>query len=139
MESLPQRKADLLVWTCDVCEKPIDDGDGYLGVDHAAVSEHESAVWAWEKRVREKSTGPLFIYCAGELRDYPKPAAWRALHRRCDPEPDAPAYFFGIERIRRAAHVIWWAAHLLEKNWITSTNWNDVLRACAKQFEELEA
>ena len=32
-----------------------------------------------------------------------------------------------------------WAAHLMEKGWITSTNWADLLGACADEVERLAA
>jgi hypothetical protein len=122
------------VWDCDACGRPVADGDGYLCVNYDELRKHEQAAREWEAE-----HAGIFAVPLEEFLKYPGSARWKVLHRRCDPKPNADAYHFDAARIRTASHAIEWAAHLLEKDWITSTNWNDVLRACAKQLEELEA
>jgi hypothetical protein len=56
------------------------------------------------------------------------------LHWNCDPDPDSSDYWIAVERIRRAGDVIGWTAHLLEKRWLQSTGWSDVLRHVAGQL-----
>jgi hypothetical protein len=119
------------VWWCDVCTWPIADGRGYLCINFDELREHEQAVREWEAEHAGVFAMPL-----EEFLTYPSQVRWNVLHRRCDLKPNADAYHFGVERIRTAADVIRWASHLLEKGWITSTNWNDVLRACADQLDE---
>lgn len=60
---------------------------------------------------------------------YPHCAPWLAWHGNCDPAPRSSSwYFIEVERIRTTADLLWWTAHLLEKGWIQSTNWGDIIR-----------
>jgi hypothetical protein len=126
------------VWPCDVCGRPVEDGEGYLCVDLAAVREYERAAFDWEKRERAKCPGALFVYPLEALRDYPEPVPWQTLHRECDPAPESDDYHFDVSRFRTAEAVIRMAAHVGSKHaWITATNWNDLLGSAADEVARL--
>jgi hypothetical protein len=127
----------VLVWLCDVCSEPIADDDGYLTMSYAELREHERAVRAWEERIALAYPGPWRAYPMSELADYPVPVRWRMLHHRgCDPDPESSDYWIPVSRIRTPAAVIHWTAHLLEKRWLTSTTWRDLLRRVAGDLGE---
>ena len=90
-----------------------------------------------KRRASGRRSTLAFAVPLGEFLTHPSPVRWNVLHRRCDPKLNAGAYHFGVERIRTAADVIRWASHLLEKGWIRSTNWSDLLRSLAEEVERL--
>lgn len=122
-----------VVWPCHVCASPVEDGDGYLTVSYREIFAYQDAQEAFDEMLAERARENDSIFAGFVLSEMPdvEPARWTALHRWCDPEPESNDYHFAIERIRTQAHVISWAAHLAEKNWIDYTNWSDVLRGVA--------
>lgn len=120
--------AERIVWTCVRCREPIEDGDGHLVVDLAAVQEHERA---WDDlHERQRATGKHGVDVR-ELADMPGHALWEAVHIRCYPESNT--YDIAIADMRTHATVIDQTAHMIEKTWIGSTNWPALLRWCARQ------
>lgn len=122
-----------LVWTCEVCEKPISNGAGYLTVHHGELHAYDRAAAAWE----EEHQG--WIHSGEVFVSYPHAVRWQVVHAHCDPQPNsADDYWIAVERIRTPEQVIRWASHLLEKGWIRNTDWGDVLRGVAGQLRERE-
>lgn len=115
-----------ITWTCDGCDKPIADGEGYIAVAYSDIRKTEEAREAWERA----NPGPMFTGAA--LMAYPKDARWHALHRDCDPLPDAADYWFGVERLRTIRHALDWTLHLMEKVWLPCTDWVAFLRRVVK-------
>lgn len=105
---------DPLQWPCDVCGKPIADGDGLVTIHRDEIPSHRRAEVEWKRR------GPR-----GE---------WRLWHRGCDPDINSDDYFFRIERVRTVADLLDMTAHLSEKGW--DTNWPDVLRGQAERLRQ---
>ena len=139
------RKMQRLVWRCERCGKPIGDGAGYVAMSFAELHAYKRALEAWNERVDRDYPGAFRCYPVSELLDYPEPVRWHVLHGLCDPEPDSPDYWIGVERIRTAAAVISWSSHLIRKNWIHETDdclppwtggstWNAVLDEAARQL-----
>jgi hypothetical protein len=132
--NIGNRETARVTWTCEVCGQPIADGEGYVAMSYAELHEYKPALKAWEERIAEAYPGPWRAYPFSELHDHPSPVRWHVLHGRCDPRPEGDDYWIGTERIRTAADVISWSAHLLEKNWIQDTTWSDVLREVEGQL-----
>jgi hypothetical protein len=77
--------------------------------------------WYTERR-QHNSAGWLVT----NLSEVPDRARWRALHRRCDPEPDScDDYWIDVSRIRAIEDVLVWTAHLAHKTWFKHTSWDD--------------
>lgn len=118
-----------LTWTCQVCGFPIADRAGYLHVDLAKVGQHEAAKIAFEDKHRQ---GGFVGYSAAEwIDEMPPMPRWRIHHRACDPDPDATDYCIDVESARTHASLLDWTAHLLEKSWLRSTTWDDLIRDAA--------
>lgn len=116
-----------IVWNCEVCGHPIEDVQGYLTVSYRDIRLHEEG-WAEFKRRKSEEAGSSWVfYSVLELDEVPHRAAWKALHRYCDPNPDSNDYWFDVERIRTYREVIGWTAHLMGKKWILHTTWNELL------------
>ncbi|MFE3476235.1 hypothetical protein ACFXOI_32265 [Streptomyces bacillaris] len=60
--------------------------------------------------------------------EQPDPAQWRAHHETCDPDPEAVHYRIPAAKLRIRADLLDWTAHLLEKNWLPYTDWQEVIR-----------
>jgi hypothetical protein len=106
---------------CDGCGKPAD--NGYLYVTYAAIHEYEVQKSEWDA-----AHPPGQALSLTGLFDHPEPARWWLMHRRCDPQPDADSYWIDLERINTWERLVHWTAHLMEKNWLASTDWQRLLQ-----------
>lgn len=118
---------DELVLICTACHKPVADGTGYIEVRLDPVHDAEVAVKEW----RAAHPGPTFT--GGELLDYPASVPWLIWHAACDPDPDCLSYHIEVERIRTPRMALSWTAHLMEKSWLSVTNWDDVIRSWGEE------
>jgi hypothetical protein len=114
--------APTLTWLCQSCQEPVADGAGYLHVNHTEVHHVQREHADFDKR----HPGVVNM---GELLALPDLAEWMVHHATCDPRPESNDYWIGIERIRTHAAVINWTSHLMGKNWLTYTNWINLLRS----------
>lgn len=115
-----------IVWLCNVCGDPIENGQGYLEVDLRAVFRVEA--WWREHRQNNPQGKPVDI---DALLSGPEPVRWLAHHADCDSDPDYSGYWFDIHRARTHAQLLNWTAHLMEKSWLEYTNWSDLIRRLA--------
>lgn len=109
-------------WRCNECRRPVADGEGWITIDMREVKAREAAYAEWEAR----HPGP--VVNLRELLELPDEVQWQVFHRECDPNIDATAYWFDIERCRTEAQLLDWCSHLLEKQWLSATAWDDFLR-----------
>jgi predicted GIY-YIG superfamily endonuclease len=113
-----------LIWRCSVCDKEVADGDGWLAARYDEFGEVRDARKAWEQRIEATYDG---FYPASELLSYPHPAPWRVFHRHCDPSLDSTDYWITVERIRTYPQLVHWTAHLMGKDWLKDTTWDELL------------
>lgn len=128
--------SEAIVWTCDVCRGPVVDETGYVTVDYDEIHECRRREQEWEAELerRRAEQGTRFLALSlAEIPENPRPR-WRVLHHACDPKPESCDYWIAVERIRTAGDVIAWTAHLLEKDWLPLTSWDDLLRRVAAQL-----
>jgi hypothetical protein len=109
---------------CGACGAPIDSDSGWIVVDLDDVMERERA---W-RSFRADNPGPHSI---GQLLALPRRIEWKAWHRACDPDIESNAYYIESGSLTTWAQVAHWTAHLMEKSWLSNTNWDDVLRGLA--------
>jgi hypothetical protein len=111
-----------ITWICDVCDDPIDDGDGYIGVDATAATCAYLAVLDLE--CRQRSAGGIQFVSMSDLAALPKPERWFVVHQTCDPHPHRESdYHFDVARCRTVPELLGWNAHLSGKNWHARTDW----------------
>lgn len=114
-------KPQELRWVCDGCRQEA--LFGYIEVDHNEIGRFQHAKAKWE----QAHPGMVSI---DELIEYPDPARWRVWHPDCDPNPEGGStYSIEVRRLRTFADLVDWTAHLMEKNWLVYTNWDDLLRS----------
>ena len=116
-----------LVWTCRFCNREVADGAGYLTLDMRMARRYGKA-WAQygdelAARRREQGGRPLLYESLADMPDL-SPAHWYATHRACDPIPESSDYFIEVERIGTYSEMLHWTGHLMEKNWLESTDWH---------------
>lgn len=114
-----------LVWLCAQCHTPIADGQGYIHVNMPTVNAVEH-YWRQDNE-RQHDNDSAFVDLS-EIRAWPDDAPWMAHHADCDPEPTASDYWFDVKRARTHAQLLNRTAHLMEKNWLKHTDWDDLIR-----------
>lgn len=110
-----------IVLSCDVCQKPVTGRTGYLIATWRDIHKAEVQRAEW-KRV---NPGPTITGTA--LQTYPAPARWHIYHRDCDPTPDE-GYFIDAYRTDDALQLLKWTAHLMGKDWLQHTDWDQLIR-----------
>jgi hypothetical protein len=122
-----------IVWTCSVCKEPIGDEKGYVVADVLAALDVLDDEQKWHED-HQAPAGELQVVTYKELSTYPPHVSWQILHSKCDPRPAYDGdYAIDVARARSAWDLLWWTAHLMGKNWVPATNWDDVLRHVAMQ------
>lgn len=114
-----------LVWVCEVCRQPVDDGEGYIHVVYHDINTRQRAKLAYDEAQRVK--GSWAPYDLGALRDLPEEAHWAVHHIKCDPDISSGDYVINVERARSHAALLHWTAHLMGKAWIEYTDWDDLI------------
>lgn len=121
--------ADLAL-ICQQCRFPIEGDTGYLRVTYADIHKYQRDEKAYRERHPEGEAVSLEDFLLG-----PDPIHWRAYHDKCEPEPDASAYQIDAAKLRTWQGLAHWTAHLMEKNWFASTDWDCLLREAAGDTE----
>jgi hypothetical protein len=118
-----------------MCSEPVADGAGYITIAYRDINAHYEAEAKWEA-AHPPEPGLQFLPLE-EFLSGPGPIPWRVLHRRpCDPDPGGLDYWIAVERIRDQAAVISWTAHLLGKDWLPKSNWDEILhRVVPRDYE----
>jgi len=111
-----------LTLICENCAFPIagDTGCLYVRMGELVAYREEHAAWR-----AARSDGAV---SAAELLLMPLPVAWHTSHDKCRPDRDDDAYEIDAVRIDSWARVAHWTAHLMDKNWLSSTDWKHLLR-----------
>ena len=113
---------DRIIWMCSICDKPIEDGEGYVVVNEGDATRAEEEKRSWDT---EHDRAMTF----DEMSERPEQVAWRVLHAACDSEPDEQeVYQLDVERIRTAWDALSWTSHLIGKPWLSATNWSSLIR-----------
>ncbi|WP_328449898.1 hypothetical protein OG780_19415 [Streptomyces sp. NBC_00386] len=116
---------------CDTCKKPIEGASGYLWVDNDKVNTALADAAKWNRKHTIPEGEPLAggqLFSGADLFDYPEAIQWQAHHHACDPNQDANAYSIQANRIDTWAELLDWTAHLMEKDWLNHTDWDELLR-----------
>lgn len=116
-----------VVWTCDVCLRPINKGDGYVEMPRSERNRFTRETKDWQAAHPKPTDGSLHVLTGGDILGMPQPAKWNVLHKACDPEPEASSYFIDVERINDIEKMLEWCAHFHHKKWITDTDWDAIL------------
>ncbi|MDZ8200629.1 hypothetical protein RZO50_03840 [Microbacterium sp. SSW1-59] len=127
-----------LVWNCEHCKKPIADDEGALIIRGREMAKHEKA-WAEhdrQQRAELEATGIPRMVPVHELMALPSRVEWRGRHVGCGLNSIGDVYYdIPVGSLRTYFHVVDWTAHLMEKGWLESTDWQRVLRDVTAQME----
>lgn len=117
----------ILEWRCEKCGEPVEDDHGYLEISSGAIHTYRALKAEWEDKYLPKEG--LKFYSLADLQYHPKAPRWMCWHATCDPDPDSSSfYWIGVERLRTTEMLLSFTAHLMGKNWIQETDWDDVIR-----------
>lgn len=110
-----------LIAVCQICATRIK--VGHLGIDTAALHTYRDAVEAW------KAANPGDAGTMGSLMDYPEQVSWVTHCERC--EPNTCGYCIQVAELRTYQDLIKWTSHLMDKSWLASTDWSQLLEQVA--------
>ncbi|MGW1643176.1 hypothetical protein [Streptomyces lavendulae] len=96
-------------------------------MDTTEVRRTEESVRAWEAERTDAADGSI-TFGGDDIFGYPEKVRWQAHHARCDPAPGGGAYDIPAAKIRSWEQLLDWTAHLMEKSWLSHTDWDDCLR-----------
>jgi hypothetical protein len=113
-----------MVWDCDICQLPVQDGDGFLTVDRVAV--HRIEVARMDVNGPRATNHPPWDTDAD--RFWMTEAPWQVFHGGCDPTVNYLSYWFDVAIIRTTAELLDWRRHLQRKRWFDVTNWDEFIR-----------
>lgn len=130
------RSDGTLVWFCDQCGDPVEDGDGTVWMDHRDARKYrehrdERETMTLKELLAEDSS---FTAILERTKTEPQPARWRVQHYRCDTDGSEGGvfiYWFAVERIRTVARMLDWTGHLMGKVWFKDTDWDSLVREAA--------
>ena len=110
---------------CDRCHREVPDGAGYVCVRYEDIHR------CWRETREWKEAHPGEVHDLGELMGMPEDITWRMYHARCDPWPDKDAYQIDVEQIRTWQQLAGWTSHLMAKNWVADSDWDELLHELA--------
>lgn len=112
-------KGQRITWFCIKCGKEIIGESGYLTCD-------DGEALRLMKTDFEKGSYGLLDLEALMLAEYPR---WMSLHKDCDDTERPADYWLDASRCRTLRELIHWTGHLMQKGWIGSTDWCEILYA----------
>jgi hypothetical protein len=117
---------------CDVCNDLIADGEGSIWLRSADLVHAERVTTAWEEGRRTKPRDGFAASPGAEPSGLPETAEWNVTHTVCAPGPDTAIYRFEVHQCRTWAGLVNWTAHLMEKNRLRHTDWDELLRSASE-------
>jgi hypothetical protein len=114
-----------LEYMCDACGRSVGDADGWIGMFFADLRERRRLVQEWQL------AHPGSAHYIGELLSYPGQVPWRIFHDRCNPRSEESAYDIDVREVRTWRGLLRWTAQLIDKRWLSETNWGSVVRQAA--------
>lgn len=111
-----------LIAICAACNHPVGAGRGHLGIDMQALRTYREAAEQWNADHPEASTMAALLH-------HPELVSWVVHHETC--EPNTCGYCIPVAEISTFKGLIKWTGHLMEKAWLTDTDWNSLLTDAA--------
>jgi hypothetical protein len=109
-----------LEFICELCGRPVDDGQGCLYVPFAEIRRHHEEQQNWWER-----QGDTWY------RVVPAYALWRVTHTACR-SVHADIFEIAVEQVRTWRDLAQWTSHLLAKEWLVATDWGHLLGAAVE-------
>ena len=83
------------------------------------------------------ASGCLYVPFSEIRTAGPDEIRWRACHYNCSPKVRGRRdnYEIGSERIATWRQLAWWTAHLMEKEWFSRSDWDELLRELTGDVE----
>jgi hypothetical protein len=124
-----------LTASCEVCHNnilPIEDGFLYCTLSDIYV--HERIRKEFEDKIRKREETEKFVVLS--LSDLPEAeqAKWHVLHNDCA-ATDTGWYWFDMGKGFSYHSLLDWTAHLMGKNWLEDTDWENLIRRAANHGE----
>lgn len=123
----------LTKFRCQECGKHLKGKEGVIQVDERMAITYDSRLEKWrEEREDCTKTGFGWMEKGSALFDETRPsrAEWGIYCIECGPQDNL--YWFEVGRFDSETKVIDWTLHLLEKSWLSNTDWTDFVRQVLK-------
>jgi hypothetical protein len=114
-----------LIILCGTCRRPVGPGAGCLWVGFTEISDARGARTRWDE-----DRAASFVTLEEMTAVLAATVTWKIHHDGCTAGPD-DGYWIDVEQITTWAQLAWWTAHLMAKNWLELTDWDQLLREVA--------
>lgn len=115
-----------LEFLCGKCGFPIADDAGSLYMRFPDLHAYRRQM---EERRGLHSEGSALTL--EELFAHPADVPWFIHHYDCEPDK-VDGYQIGVEQVRTWRKLVEWTSHLMEKNWLPSTNWGVLIGSASR-------
>ena len=112
-----------LTLICETCGFPIERGKGSVYVRIGDLRDYREAMREWRESHAEGAAVDL-----AELLLQPDEIHWRTGHDACRTDRSEGCYEIDDHKISSWTQLAWWTAHLMSKNWLTHSDWDEFLR-----------
>lgn len=110
---------------CMICGQTVSTKEGGLTLYSEELEAFQEAESAWEKAHPSKVEGLGTIIDVSGISAFPDLVRWNYGHSNCIPQG---MYWIDYSRFDTVSKALDWTLHLMEKNWISSTNWDETVR-----------
>ena len=116
-----------LTLICETCLFPIARGKGSVYVRTGDLRDYREAMHEWREAHPDGSAVDLIEL----VDDFPEDIHWRTGHDACRDDHDEGCYEIDDELIASWGALAHWTAHLMSKNWLGDSDWDELLREVA--------
>lgn len=112
-----------LTLICETCRRPVTGDTGSIYVRLREITDARQARREWGEAHPDGTAADI-----AEIIALPDDVHWRTAHDHCRSDHDEGCYEIDAPQISRWPHVARWTAHLMAKNWLSLTDWDELLR-----------
>ena len=118
-----------LTLICETCGFPVTGNTGSIYARYAEINSRQEADLEWHE-----AHPPGEAVDIVELLTMPGDIRWRVGHDSCRTDRGEGCHEIDDDRIATWPALAKWTAHLMEKNWFSLSDWDDLLREVAGEI-----
>ena len=110
---------------CQICGKNVTTAKGVITIYREDIHQYEKLYSEWETKHPKDKNGSRVLSSA-DLSELPHFVSWHWGHSKCLKDG---MYEITYDRFDTTGKALSWTVHMMEKNWLSSTNWRTMVHA----------